>query len=325
MNQEKNRRAPGALWRFVVNFWTAQPQAPESLLPLIVAIRGLGVSGFIERLDSQLDDARFLEELREEWLFACAGFRVWTQQQDTIVAWARRSEWGFDAETVAQWWLYGDESSELVVHANERGAELLPELDFGPYQDVVNARLQRLTARGRGADVVAGNVLTHLRWCLPWLMELNGLTDLAQRTWSPHPSNPKIWTSDDVAFVDEYYRDQELVLVAPAEEAIDPFTLVPLKVEQGVGFGPTGLRYCWLVVMRATIIDFMDEILDYGRFHGIRVTLRCVECGEFAPRNPRGYGQLYCSTRCKKRAAKRRYRTGAEAPLSLPLPSSGGS
>lgn len=78
--------------------------------------------------------------------------------------------------------------------------------------------------------------------------------------------------------------------------------------DQNLGFGLDGLRYCFVVLMRAAIVDFADEILERNRHPTSRGSLRCVECGLFVGRRALGYGQLYCSDRCKKRAAKRRYR-----------------
>ena len=66
--------------------------------------------------------------------------------------------------------------------------------------------------------------------------------------------------------------------------------------------------YCMYVLMRAAVADFVDELLQKRRAGLARGSLRCLECGLFVGRRALGYGQLYCSERCKKRAAKRRYR-----------------
>jgi hypothetical protein len=92
-------------------------------------------------------------------------------------------------------------------------------------------------------------------------------------------------------------------------EQIDPFDLDTETWDQSLGFPPDGLRYCFVVLMRAAVVDFADEVLERNRRPTSRGSLRCVECGRFVGRRALGYGQLYCTSRCKKRAAKRRYRS----------------
>lgn len=90
--------------------------------------------------------------------------------------------------------------------------------------------------------------------------------------------------------------------------SIDPFALEVSNEEQSLGFGLDGLRYVMYVFLRAIVIDFVEEILEQSRRPTARGSLSCIECGRFVGRRALGYGQFYCSDRCKKRAAKRRYR-----------------
>jgi hypothetical protein len=114
-----------------------------------------------------------------------------------------------------------------------------------------------------------------------------------------------------------WYEEQEPVIAAPEEtDPIDPFELDVEMFDQSLGFGLDGLRYCLHVLARAMVIDFVDSILERSRRPNSRGSLRCVECGLFVGRRALGYGQLYCTERCKKRAAKRRYRARAKAVVS---------
>ena len=116
----------------------------------------------------------------------------------------------------------------------------------------------------------------------------------------------------------KYFEDQQPLLIGEIGESdVDPFDLEQENIEQDLGFGLDGLSYCMYVLLRATVIDFMDEILDHSRFPQVRGSLQCVECGWFVGRRALGYGQLYCGEKCKRRAAKRRYRTHAKARTFL--------
>ncbi len=119
------------------------------------------------------------------------------------------------------------------------------------------------------------------------LVEANQLTPAAQK--------------DPEAAAAEYARTLAGVLETP-QGGLPRFDLVLL------GMGLDGLAYQMTVLIRATVIDFADDLLEASRYPRVRGSLRCVECGHFAGRRAVGYGQLYCTDRCKKRAAKRRSR-----------------
>ena len=148
-----------------------------------------------------------------------------------------------------------------------------------------------------------------IHWDLEWIADLDTLRRFAAKTWTADPLDRLPWTQDELAFVNAYYEEQQPTLYVPGDpEVIDPFELDVLTADQNLGFGLDGLRYCMYVLMRATVADFADSILERSRRPNARGSLRCVECGLFVGRRALGYGQLYCSDRCKKRAAKRRYR-----------------
>ena len=110
--------------------------------------------------------------------------------------------------------------------------------------------------------------------------------------------------------MNSWYEDQQPSLMAPDENAtsIDPFELEIWNDEQSLGIGLDGLRQLMLVFLLSTLIDFMDSILERAKRLNARGSLSCIECGTFVGRRALGCGQLYCSDRCKKRVAKRRYR-----------------
>jgi hypothetical protein len=110
--------------------------------------------------------------------------------------------------------------------------------------------------------------------------------------------------------VNGYYAEQAPEVWGETRNGvIYPIELRSINDEQNLGFGMMEVDYCMHVLMRAAVIDFVDELLEATRFPRVRGSLLYVDCGQFAGRRALGYGQLYCSEQCKKRVAKRRYRT----------------
>lgn len=117
------------------------------------------------------------------------------------------------------------------------------------------------------------------------------------------------WTEDELDWLNEWYSEQVPYLTPTGDRTeIDPFALDTFANEGSLGMGLDGLAYQMTVLIRATVIDFADDLLEASRYPRVRGSLRCIECGRFAGRRALGYGQLYCTDRCKKRAAKRRSR-----------------
>jgi hypothetical protein len=144
---------------------------------------------------------------------------------------------------------------------------------------------------------------------LVWVDHLEALRALAMKTWTADPRERVAWTRADLRFVNAYFEEQLPSLYVPGDpDVIDPFELDTETWDQALGFPLDGLRACFLVLMRAAVVDFADSVLERNRRPTSRGSLRCVECGLFVGRRALGYGQLYCSDRCKKRSAKRRYR-----------------
>jgi hypothetical protein len=166
-----------------------------------------------------------------------------------------------------------------------------------------------------------GLIIYRLRAHLHWLGELEALRKLSTKTWPAEPKQRRGWTPEELDWVNRYYADQAPEVSGHMRNGlIDPMELEAITDEESVGFGTTELQYAMYVLMRATVIDFVDEVLQATRFPRVRGALRCIDCGRFAGRRALGYGQLYCSDRCKKRAAKRRYRRRAQQRAAGRLP-----
>ena len=307
-----------ALWRDVINFLGDGYPTPDRLLPLLefVADRHAEASYFLGSIPKHLTDPRDRAELDEELRNVAIGYAIWRDQRPALRRWANASESGpFTPEQVDEWWFAERGSNDLRVDEVERLDEFLnivrlePE-DAGYIQEVL---------RGERRDTV---VIYRFRHDLHWLDDLDLLRNLARKTWPADPADRELWVEWELSFVSEYYSDQQPILEGGETPSggIDPFALRPVSYEQSLGFGLDGLGCCMTVLLRATLIDFVDEILDHSRFLQARGSLRCVECGVFVGRRALGYGQLYCGDRCKKRAAKRRYRMrrgNADAPRRM--------
>ncbi len=308
---------PGALWRDVVNLIGESEPTPDIFWPIIthVAEHHAQHSYFLGRLSGHLSDLRDREDTLRELRWASVGHDLWQHQRHALLQWAELVEDPSPTHLeVEAWWLDDAKARDLVVaEANHLDDFLsLVKLPLDILQSLEEDELDGFTRRV---------FMRQLRKDLQWLRELAMLRVLARKTWPAGTYRRQRWTEDEFRFVDEYYADQQPSLVPDQDEeddkiGIDPFSLLSVHDEQSLGFGLDGLGYCMYVIMRATVIDFMDEILETSRFPQSRGSLECVECGSFVGRRALGYGQLYCTESCKKRAAKRRYRGRRRPPLS---------
>lgn len=308
----------GRIWRPVVNFWNTSTRDPAAIIPLIRLAGSLATddSSFLGRITAYLESERDQDELATDLDLMYAGFRVWQTQADRIQAWANRSDKGpYSPTEIRDWWWSG-RTEPLGAYQYTHADKLLRELDFGPNTDLVSAKVQEWNGPHKAGHHL---MLTNLRHMLPWLDDMDHLAELATKTWGTN--TPPTWSDDDFEFVSNEYADQQLLL-EPADgdwnEPINPLRLRVRKAEQGLGIGLWGLSYFQVVITRVVVIDFVDEILDHSVFPTVRGSLRCLECGTFAARARRGYGQRYCSERCKRRAAKRRNRTRVRLPSNVP-------
>jgi hypothetical protein len=295
----------------VVNLVGDGYPTPAIFRPLLtmVAARHAKATYFLQFIPKHLTDQHDRDETEAEIRRAEIGYRLWAEQRGALVAWAGEDEEAPLAENdVDDWWFSG-ERRQLVI-AEYKRVDAFLEAAHLTDDEAAFVRAD-LWEDGRPDRLL----IYRLRRDLHWLDDLDTLRDLAAKTWPAEPAARRRWTEGELAFVDRYYGDQEPELIYDGDpaEGIDPFGLRPVFHEQSLGFGLDGLAYCMEVVMRAVVIDFVDEILDHTRFPKARGSIRCVECGRFVGRRALGYGQLYCGETCKKRAAKRRYRARPRA------------
>jgi hypothetical protein len=204
---------------------------------------------------------------------------------------------------LASWW-FSDRRDLLAWDETKRVTQFLKLITFTAEEVPI---VDRLTDRRRH-DLVIYRLREHLHW----LNELEKLRELSMKTWPADSRQRRGWTPEELSWVNSYYADQAPEVSAETRNGvIEPMELESISNEASLGFGMTELGYSMYVLMRAAVIDFIDELLEATRFPRIRGSLRCIDCGQFAGRRALGYGQLYCSDRCKKRAAKRRYRMRA--------------
>lgn len=295
----------GGLWRDVLNFVGTGDITPATYLPLLDAIlpKWGPWTYFMEHAARKITEDR--PEIEADTARAELGWRIWVDHREGLRKFATRSaKRPITDDELENWWVEENRGEwRSWGGAYERGPEF--------------ARLTGMSAQD--VDVVLHHPempnFKHDRWIvewirsdLPYVSDLRALRSIARKTWTPNPGDRHLWTEEDLDFVNAFYSEQAPGLVPASLERIDPFELSTYNDEQNLGIPIDGLRYCMLVLMRATVIDFAEEVLERSRLPHSRGSLSCIECGRFVGRRALGYGQLYCTDRCKKRAAKRRYR-----------------
>jgi hypothetical protein len=315
----------GGLWRDVVNFIGDRLVEPSMYLPLLDAVlpRWGAWTYFLGHAATNITKDR--PELEADTARALLGWRLWTEQREGLRKFAETAAKRPVGDHELEAWWIRDERGE-----HQRWSSYLLGIEQAP----AFARLTGLTAdderiiddhpeipeagrrrRKRKHDWLVSWINTDLAWTT----DLKALRTLAEKTWTADPHDRRPWTQDELEFVNGYYEEQQPSLYVPGDpEQIDPFELDTMTMEQNLGIGLDGLRYCMYVLMRAVMADFADSILERTRRPSSRGSIRCVECGLFVGRRALGYGQMYCSDRCKKRAAKRRYRGRLRATRTGP-------
>lgn len=300
----------GGLWRDVLNFMGDRPVAPDLYLPLVDAVvpKWATWTYFLGRAAASLSADRV--ELEADVARARIGWRMWTEQRDDLRAYAEKAvSHQIDDSALERWWLLDSGGDLWAADFSTKDGRSKLANEF--------RRRMRLSAQDERTlrhhpdmpePYLDYWLLSWVRWNLHWTKDLETVRRLGQKTWPADPRDRERWTPEELAFVNEYFQDQQPYLVSTDEESVDPFDLDVSNEEQGLGFGLDGLRYVMYVFLRAFVIDFTESILERTRWPTARGSLSCVECGTFVGRRALGYGQLYCSDRCKKRAAKRRYR-----------------
>ncbi|MEP6468155.1 MAG: hypothetical protein ABJC24_00130 [Chloroflexota bacterium] len=290
----------GGLWRDVVNFAGPSP-APAVFIPLLDAIapKWSRWTHFMGMMADVLRTPEHRRDIEEEVEWAVMGYRLWTEHRDAIEGWARSSSReAVTEEGIENWWL-GGERQRLIVEEQTHLRTFLKRVPFTSPE-------RRLIEASEGRPVLIYRIREHM----DWIGQLSGFYRIAEKTWPADPGQKHRWTEDDLEFVNAYYQEQSPSLIADEHNGTyDPTEMESVSFEAGMGMGGSiALSYCMYVLMRAAVVDFADELLETTRLPSARGSMRCIECGVFVGRRALGYGQLYCRSTCKKRAAKRRYR-----------------
>lgn len=314
-SQPVEKLEAGGLWRDVVNFLGERAVTPADYMPLLRAVlpKWGPWTYFMGQAAEKLKHRTEGPAVAADAARAELAWRLWTERRDGLRAYAEKmaKRRVLDAE-LRDWWIDDDRGDGHSLwsggYRHTKVTRLFERcLDLGPDEMAIVHRFPDSPAHADNLWLIGW-----LNKDLEWLGDFERLRGLARKTWPADPRDRVRWTLDDLRFVNHQFEEQAPSLVAPDEEgvSIDPFELTVWNDEQNLGMGLDGLRYCLVVLVRATVIDFADEIIEKSRLPSARGSLSCRECGRFVGRRALGYGQLYCSERCKKRVAKRRYRAG---------------
>jgi predicted nucleic acid-binding Zn ribbon protein len=302
----------GGLWRDVLNFLGDREITPDLYLPLADAVlpKWGRWTYFLGHAAAKLTEDR--AELGADVARARIGWRVWIEQRENLRKFAAKvAKHPVEDEQLERWWI-----------DDARGETASWDGSYSARDDKVTGQFRKFVELSEDDDLalryhpdMRESYMDgwHIGWLhsnLTWTGDLELLRTLARKTWPADPRDREQWTPSELESVNAWYEDQQPSLATPDEKptSIDPFELKIWNDEQNLGFGLDGLRYVMLVFLRSTWIDFVDSILERSKRPNARGSLSCIECGTFVGRRALGYGQLYCSDRCKKRAAKRRYR-----------------
>jgi hypothetical protein len=302
----------GGLWRDVLNNLGDREVTPDLYLAIADAVlpKWGSWTHFLGHAARQLTEDR--AELEADLARARVGWRIWIEQRENLRTFAAKvAKHPVEDERLERWWI-----------DDARGETASWDGSYSATDDKVTRQFRKFVELSEDDDLALRYHPDmrepymdgwHIGWLhsnLTWTADLELLRTLARKTWPADQRDRERWTPEELEAVSAWYEDQQPSLVAPEEKptSIDPFELEIWNDEQNLGFGLDGLRYVMLVFLRSTWIDFVDSILERSKRPNARGSLRCIECGTFVGRRALGYGQLYCSDRCKKRTAKRRYR-----------------
>ncbi len=304
--------AVGGLWRDVLNFMGDRPMSPDLYLPLADAVlpKWAKWTYFLGHAAASLTSDR--AELEADVAKARIGWRIWTERREDLRAYAQKVvRQRVDDELLEEWWVCDAGGGKLALaDFSTKGGDDKYASDFRRRMELTkeDERVLRYQPdmQPRYLDYW---LLSWTHWNLRWVEDLETVRRLGRKTWPADAQHREHWTPEELQLVNWYFEEQQPYLISSEDDSVDPFALEVSNGEQGIGFGMDGLRYVMYVFLRAVVIDFVDEILERTRRPTARGSLSCIECGTFVGRRALGYGQLYCSNRCKKRAAKRRYRS----------------
>lgn len=314
----------GSLWRDVVNHLGDGEIQPAVYLPLLRGVlpRWADWTYFLARASEKLTNDQ--AELEADAARAELGWLLWTERRDGLRRFAESlAGRPVPDDDLAAWWIRDERGLDRwtsLMRGIENAGPFVKALAITPAEERLIDHHPEIPAAGRRRRRRKHDwLISWISQDLDWIDDLETLRTLARRTWPADARDRQHWTQDELDFVNAFYEEQQPSLFVPDDPvSIDPFELDTVNREQNIGFGLDGLRYCLYVLMRATMADFVDSILERSRRPNVRGSLRCIECGLFVGRRALGYGQLYCTDTCKKRAAKRRYRARVAASRAGP-------
>jgi hypothetical protein len=142
-----------------------------------------------------------------------------------------------------------------------------------------------------------------------YYLEVRSMERIIRKTWSD-PDQMMNWTNDEIEMILQYFTQYQFGLTAEKESdglfSPESLEFTRSELDEGIHGDPYfGLH---LVFMCEFVSDFIDELLAYNRHHSKKGSGICQDCGNSYPRSFYGHGQLYCTSQCKSRAAKSRYR-----------------
>ena len=318
----------GALWRDVVNFLGDREITPALWIPLCDAVlpKWAGYPGYIGNAAKWLKANR--ADIKKSVSQNQIGWRLWTEHPERLRAYAQKvAGRPVSDDELRAWWIDRERGESAQWDATEYA--------FGSkrsnrHKDILGLSAEELRVvsyqvQRKGETVTSDWLVAWLHNHLDWSVDLDNLRRLARKTWPADVARRELWTQADLEWANNWFEDQQPYLMAQNDKGpVDPFELEIFNDEQRIGFGMSDLSALILVFTRATVVDFAEEILEQSKRGNARGSLSCVECGRFVGRRALGYGQLYCSDRCKKRVAKRRYRGRVMAkpvgPALEPIP-----
>lgn len=142
-----------------------------------------------------------------------------------------------------------------------------------------------------------------------YYLEVKSMERVIRKTWS-NPNQMENWTNNEFELILQYFTQYQFGLNAEKESdglfSPESIEFSRSELDEGIHGDPYfGLH---LVFMCEFVSDFIDELLAYNRHHSKKGSAICQECGSSYPRSFYGHGQLYCTSQCKNRVAKNRYR-----------------
>lgn len=149
-----------------------------------------------------------------------------------------------------------------------------------------------------------GQILKGIFESLGEVMVLGMIKRIVRKTWSVE-GNPEPWTANEYNLLNRLFSGSWFHLNTESEssEPVEP-TSIGVDSSQLELSGDGGIQD----VYSNFTVDFVGELVYFNRYHSVKGSTSCVECGQMYARSFYGRKQKYCSQQCKDRAKQRRRR-----------------